>query len=80
MSQHNTYTEFDPQDSENFYQIGQQQHDSIDLEQINQFQLEVEPRSTTTATTDLYASAQIESNRYRDQGDPDEYSMMFEDQ
>ena len=78
MSQHNT--EFYPQDNEDFYQPEAQQREFFDLEQVNQFQPELEPRSTTTATTDLYASAQSESNRYREQGDPDEYGPQFEDQ
>ena len=57
------------------------QHDeTIDIEQVNQFQPEVEPRSTTMASTDLYASAQSESHRHRDQGDPDDYRPRFEDQ
>ncbi len=78
MSQHNT--EFYSQDNEDFYHIQDSQGESFDLEQVNQFQPEFEPRSTTTATTDLYASSQIESNRYRDQGDPNEYGPRFEDQ
>ena len=80
---HNT-PEFYPQSIADFYQIeqrqSQEQSDFVDLEQVNQFQPEFEPRSTTTATTDLYASSQIESNRHRDQGDPDEYGPRFEDQ
>lgn len=76
---HNT-TEFYPQDNEDLYRAQQQGDDFVDLEQIDQFQPEVAPRSTTTAMTDLYASAQSESSRYRDQGDPEEYSMSFEDQ
>ena len=78
MSQHNT--EFYPQDNEEFYRVEEPTNDTIDLEQVNQFQPEFETRSTTTALTDLYASSQIESHRYRDQGDPDEYSPHFEDQ
>ncbi len=74
------HTEFHPQDNEELYRVEEQNHDFVDLEQVNQFQPEFEPRSTTTATTDLYASSQIESNRYRDQGDPDEYGPHFEDQ
>lgn len=76
---HNT-TEFYSQDNEDFYHIEEQHQEFVDLDQVNQFQPEFEPRSTTTATTDLYASSQIESNRYRDQGDPNEYSPLFEDQ
>ena len=52
----------------------------VDIEQVNQFQPEVAPRSTTTASTDLYASAQSESHRHREQGDPDDYRPRFEDQ
>ena len=78
MSQHNT--EFHSQDTEDFYEVQEQHHEIFDLEQVNQFQPEFEPRSTTTATTDIYASSQIESNRYRDQGDPNEYGPLFEDQ
>ena len=78
MSQNNN--EFYPQDNEEIYHIEDSQDDFIDLEQVNQFQPEFEPRSTTTATTDLYASSQIESHRYRDQGDPDDYGPIFEDQ
>ena len=73
-------TEFHPQDNEDFYHVEEQMHDSIDLEQVDQFQPEFEPRSTTTAMTDLNASSQIESHRYHEQGDPDEYSLRFEDQ
>ena len=74
------HTEFHPQDNEEFYHVEESTHESVDLEQVNQFQPEFEPRSTTTAMTDLYASSQIESHRYRDQGDPDEYDSRFEDQ
>lgn len=78
MSDNNT--EFHFQSNEDFYRAEQQGDDFVDLEQINQFQPEVAPRSTTTAMTDLYASAQSESNRYREQGDPDEYDARFENQ
>ena len=79
MSQN--YTEFQAQNDEPIYQVEPREEESIDLEQVNQFQPEVEPRSTTTAMTDLYTSSQIESSRhYRDQGDPNEYSTRFEDQ
>ncbi len=75
------YTEYYSQNDEAIYQSEALEVESIDLEQVNQFQPEFEPRSTTTATTDLYASSQIESHRsYRDQGDPNEYSTLFEDQ
>ena len=77
MNQHNN--EFYPQDNEDIYHHEEPQQEFFDLEQVNQFQPEFEPRSTTTATTDLYASSQIESNRFRDQGDPNEYSTQFED-
>lgn len=76
MSHH---TEFHPQDEE-LYHVEEQIHEIVDLEQVNQFQPEFEPRSTTTAMTDLNASSQIESHRYRDQGNPDEYGSRFEDQ
>ncbi len=75
------YTEFYSQNDEDIYRVETPEVESVDLEQVNQFQPEVEPRSTTTATTDLYTSSQIESSRYyRDQGDPNEYSTRFEDQ
>lgn len=73
-------TENYSQDNEDFYQAYQQGDDFVDLEQINQFQPEIAPRSTATAMTDRYASAQIESSRLRDQGDPEEYNMLFTDQ
>lgn len=73
-------TEFHLQNGEEFARAEQMGEDLTDLEQINQFQPEIAPRSTTSAMTDLYASAQSESNRYRDQGDPDEYDARFEDQ
>ena len=78
MSQ--AYTEFHSQDDPEIYHVEVRETESIDLEQVNQFQPETEPRSTTTAMTDLYTSSQIESSRYREQGDPNEYSTRFEDQ
>jgi len=75
------YTEYHSQSDEELYQVETNEVESVDLEQVNQFQPESEPRSTTTAMTDLYTSSQIESCRhYRDQGDPNEYSVRFEDQ
>lgn len=73
-------TEFHSPDDEQNYSIGYSESDFVDLEQVDQFQPEVEPRSTTSASTDLYASAQLESRRYRDQGDPNEYDSHFGDQ
>ena len=58
----------------------QQGSATVDLEQTNQFQPETQPRSTAMASTDPYASAQSESNRYREQGDPNDYRPRFEDQ
>ena len=73
-------TEFHSPDDEQIYHIGYSESDFVDLEQVDQFQPEVAPRSTTAALTDVYASAQIESHRYRDQGDSSEYDARFEDQ
>ena len=53
---------------------------SIDFEQVDQFQPEVEPRSTTSAITDLYASSQSESHRHREQGDPNECDSLISHQ
>ena len=53
---------------------------SLDLEQVDQFQPEVEPRSTTSAITDLYASSQSESHRHREQGDPEEWDSLIANQ
>lgn len=75
------YTEYHAQNDEELYHVETNEVESVDLEQVNQFQSEAEPRSTATAMTDLYASSQIESHRhFRDQGDPNEYSPRFEDQ
>ena len=54
--------------------------ESVDVEQADQFQTEIAPRSTATASTDPYASAQVESHRRREQGDPDDYRPRFEEQ
>ena len=75
-----TYTEFYSQGDPDIYQAETRRDECFDLEQVNQFQPEVEPRSTTTAMTDLYASSQIESHRNREQGDPNEYGALFQDQ
>ncbi len=77
MNHNNTEFHSQPED---IYHVETQQSEFIDLEQVDQFQPEFEPRSTTTAMTDLYTSSQIESSRYRDQGDPNDYSARFEDQ
>ena len=75
------YTEFHSNQDETFYEVENEREEAIDLDQVNQFQPEIAPRSTATALTDLYTSSQIESSRhYRDQGDPNEYSTRFEDQ
>lgn len=58
----------------------QQGSTTIDLEQADQFQNETVPRSTATASTDPYASAQVESHRRREQGDSNDYRPRFEDQ
>ena len=58
----------------------QQGSATVDLEQADQFQSETAPRSTAIASTDLYASAQAESHRHREQGDPNDYRPRFEDQ
>ena len=73
-------TEFHSPDDEQIYHIGYCESDFVDLEQVDQFQPEVQPRSTTSASTDLYTSAQLESRRHREQGDPNEYDSRFEDQ
>ena len=73
------YTEFHSNHDKTLYEVETQHQEVIDLEQVDQFQPETAPRSTTTAMTDLYTSSQIESSRYRDQGDPNEYSTRFED-
>lgn len=80
-----TYANFHSPDDEQIYQSGAAKIDfsdaqSIDFEQVDQFQPEVEPRSTTSAITDLNASSQIESHRHREQGDPDEYNSYFGDE
>ena len=74
-----THLNFYLQD-EQFYQQDAPQTESIDLEQVDQFQSETAPRSTTSASTDLYTSSQNEAQRHRDQGDPNEYEDLFEDQ
>lgn len=58
----------------------QQGDDTIDFDQVDQFQPEFAPRSTSAAHTDPNAMSQEESRRFRDQGDPNEYSTRFEDQ
>ena len=80
-----TYTNFYSPDDDAIYQIGdretnEREIDEVDLEQIDQFQSEVEPLSTTSALTDLYASSQIEAYRRREQGDPDEYDFFADEQ
>lgn len=60
--------------------IFQHGNDTIDLDQIDQFQTESAPRSTATANTNPNSISQEESQRFRDQGDPNEYSTRFEDQ
>ena len=73
-----TYTDFHLPDDEQTHQIGAPEIESVDLEQVDQFQPETAPRSTTSALTDLYASSQIEAGRYREQGDSGEYEDVFE--
>lgn len=72
--------EFHSPDDEQLYEADVREVQSVDLEQVNQFQPEFEPRSTSSATTDLYASSQIEAHRHRDQGDPNDYDSRFENQ
>ena len=59
------------------FQVG---NDTFDLDQVDQFQPESSPRSTSAVNTDLNAMSQEEAHRFRDQGDPNEYSTRFEDQ
>ena len=73
-------TNFHSPEDEPIYQVGTPHVEAIDLEQIDQFQPEIAPRSTTSAITDLYTSSQIEAQRYRDQGDPSDYENFDEDQ
>ena len=75
-----THTDFYLPDDEQFYSQDAPQMGAVDLEQVDQFQPETAPRSTTSASTDLYASSQSEAQRYRDQGDPNEYDFnLYED-